>query len=96
MEVYCIDIKFCVMCIDTRIKYLRDLLLLTAKWNQQFPLPSRLHGFKPECYIYFSASVPWLVEGDYGIAFSLFLLFRNKIVLAMRHMGRMEVRLLLF
>jgi hypothetical protein len=27
------------------------------------------------------------VEGDYGIAFSLFLLFRNKIVLAMKTRG---------
>ena len=72
------------------------MLLLTAKWNQQVPLHSRLHGFKPGCYRYFSSSVPWLVDGDDGIAFSLFLLFRNKIVLAMKTLGKVEVRLLSF
>jgi hypothetical protein len=83
--VYCINIKFSVICNDTRTKYFRALLLLTVKWNQQFPLYSRLHGFKPGFYKYFSCSIAWLLEGDCGISFSL--LFRNKIVLAMKTHG---------
>ena len=81
MEVYCVFIKFSVICRDARIKHLMDLLLLTAKLNQQFPVPARLYGFKPRCYKHFSACFSWFVEGNYAIAFSLLL--RNKIVHSM-------------